>query len=118
VTARKLSPTCGPRTLLAKTCNKCYQLKSGDQFSTLVVAGIRYYQTACKICELDRGNKRRGSKNTASLEHAKQHRTEWSPSEIQTMLALRKMGFSFELIAKRLGRSISAIRNAHHKHKE
>jgi hypothetical protein len=102
---------CGHRKLIAKSCGKCGELKSADQYYLEPRSGTDklYRSSWCVPCRyLSVKNLVRKS-NEASLEKATHHWELWSDSEVKDVWRLTNLGLSTREVAERLGRTESAI---------
>lgn len=109
----------GRRTLLARTCKSCGELKDGPQFhpsSTGAPAWVcdrcrsaRYYATPdgrqVRIKAAQKRNHRLAAETTDA---ATRHRRPWTSEEFDAL----ESGMSHEEMARRFGRTYAAIENA------
>lgn len=97
----------GQRTLVAKSCHDCGQLKLARDFPK--VRKGKYYNTVCMRCHkkiVDRSSKRI---NARSLDTATSHRKPITDSEIAEVLKLSEEGYTAQEIGRRLGRTYRAV---------
>lgn len=90
----------GTRTILAKTCHDCGELKSADAFGRNHEG--RYLNTVCGTCI----NARTATNNANTLERASNHRQPWTEHEDDQLLLLRVNGKTHKEVALILGRTI------------
>lgn len=108
-----LITTCGSRSLVAKTCRSCKELKLASEFKRRPRKGqvLEHYDSECKHCGFLRSNECLKRANDESLEKATRYRDNWTKDEIATLQRLEGLGLSHREIAERLGRTISAVFN-------
>ena len=108
---------CGVRPLVAKTCKSCGALKLASEFPKFrhTSNGVFYYHSNCKKCGIKKASKSVKRANALSIDEAEQARSEWSPSDRDTLARLTAAGASAAETAKALGRSINAIYMARHR---
>jgi hypothetical protein len=104
--ANKFAARVGERPLLAKTCHDCRELKDVSEY--FLERGI-YYSAYCRACFGKRNNVRALEKNNLSLESARRHREPISDLDKRRFWSYLEEGLTREEIARRMGRTISAI---------
>lgn len=104
----------GQRTLLAKTCMRCGELKQASEFKLGRRGTSRkmYYNSECWPCHKARIQKVTKDANNKSLDVATSHYYEWTDSDLTEVAFLSQMGHSAAEIAAKLNRTVSAIYNA------
>lgn len=101
---------CGTRTLVAKTCTACGELKTASEYSKPRLRhGYPSYDSWCRACHQRAAGEINRKANDESLEKATQHRERWSKDELETLRRLRRLGLSTRDIAERLGRTREAV---------
>lgn len=103
--------TCGPRTLLAKTCVVCSEFLPAQAFDYKRKDGYRYKQSICRTCNNLSVNAAKIRHNAESLVVATRHRTEWTEEEVRMVYAMVYRGMSSREISAVLNRSLTAIYN-------
>lgn len=101
----KWSP--GKRTLIAKTCTKCGELKEAKCFRK----NTRGYRVPdCNNCHNKRSRANMTAKNVLSHEHTERGRGNiWSDDEVQKLREFVAAGMPSSEISVKLGRSITAV---------
>lgn len=102
--------TCGPRTLVAKTCLECGELKMAKAFPSHN-KGL-YYGSYCYVCHRI-NHTMPGFRNSQekALEGATNHYKQWTEAETQQMLDMTSEGHTVAVIALTLNRTVYSIFN-------
>lgn len=96
----------GKRTLLAKTCLICGELKDASQFAILQ----KYYRDSyCKCCHNLKARPGMYNHQQEALKVAVKHRQLWTKEEIQRLEQMASEGFSGPQMALALNRSVYAV---------
>lgn len=110
------------RTLLARTCTRCGHFKQGDEFKVMWLSTHKNRNKSwarhpwCRPCVLNVTEAATKKANHKSWDKAYNHRQHWTCDELDHLYVLHRVGYSGEVIAETLGRSIAAVRQAYHKH--
>jgi len=104
-------PICAGRTLVAKTCLGCGQLKMAEHFSKSkrTTQARAYYEAACKSCSSAQSAGITTRINDELLLTAHNHHQIWSGAEIKRLEELDALGWKAKDIAKDIGRSLNSI---------
>lgn len=109
-TMSRTSVSCGKRTLVARTCTECYQLKDARNFAKTKRG---YYATICTVCMVARNRRWLADRVDVVRDKASNHRKEWTESEMELMLEMFDQKVSGQQIAETLGRSLQAVYAKH-----
>jgi DNA-binding CsgD family transcriptional regulator len=101
------------RTLVAKTCGGCKELKDASEFRRRKKDG--YYQGWCNRCQHDSAKKTDLRANANSQDRATKSKQPWTTREIKELIAYMGEGLTTRQIAEKMGRSYAAITQARHK---
>lgn len=105
----------GKRTLLAKTCLVCGELKMADQFAILQ----KYYRDSyCKGCHNAHARPGMHTHQERALKAAVKHRQPWTEGEIQRLERMVSEGLTGPQMALALNRSVYAVYTMKNKLKE
>lgn len=105
---------CGPRILVAKTCNFCGELRDAKCFPR--IKGV-YYNSWCKSCASKTYRRKTQRHQERSKEAAVNHRSTWTETDFRKMEEMTAEGRTAAQIALALNRSVYAINSIRYKMK-
>jgi hypothetical protein len=101
--------TCGTRTLLAKSCITCGELKQASDYR--MARGV-YYQSECRGCQHISAKRADKKANARSQDYAVKFRDEWTERDLHELSQLTARKLPLAVVAKKLGRSLASINDA------
>lgn len=99
----------GTRTLVAKTCYGCGELKMASEFRK---AHGKWPQSDCRPCQhitAKQSDKRRNDQTQTTASNA---RSEWTEREVKALWELVDQGLTSREIGVKIGRSMTAVSQA------
>lgn len=107
-----MKTTCGPRTLVAKTCNCCGELKMAKAFSR--INGI-YRNSWCKKCMNATYKRLVYNHQQKALNGAEKHRQPWTEGDLKRLSEMVSEGLTTAQMAMILRRSVYAVNTMRNK---
>lgn len=104
--------SCGPRTLIAKTCITCGELLMARFFSK--INGI-YHNSTCQICNNREYRKRTHQNQSQTLSAAEKHRQPWTDEDLDRLSEMVSEGRTTAQIAMNLKRSAYSVNTMRNK---
>lgn len=98
--------TVGRRTLLAKSCLECGQLKPASSFATVMK---HYFQSYCHECHNVRSRPGMLEHQAGSLERALSHRKPWTEAELRYLAEMVSKGRTGPEMALELNRTVYSV---------
>lgn len=110
-----MSISAGPRTLVAKTCKVCGELKMAKCFAKV----YKVYRThICHTCKNNQSRPLMHAHQEKALTAAVKHRQPWCEAEIEKLEEMLEAGLHAPQIALALNRTVYAVYTKVHKLKE
>lgn len=101
-----MKTSCGLRTLIAKSCSHCHELKLAKHFPK---QGSGYYTSHCNDCKNKLGKPGQYRKQKVTRNAAEKHRQPWREEDLDKLSEMLSEGSSAVEMALSLERSIYSI---------
>lgn len=108
----------GTRTLVAKTCIICRELKMAEEYGWVMPDGTPYRDSNCKRCKNQLNQPINAQKNAESRRRATKGGDTWTEKDFKLLTEMTEEGRPAIEIAQTLGRSRQGIYAMRNKKKE